>query len=199
MPSPEIHSFDSPDAVSQSVRALGKRIVVFVGYAGAGYEDEQRMRQLADDMLAKLNPLKTAILIGATAAGIGAVYELAKHRGFETVGIVSSAAKRQGVPLSEHVDRVFYVSDERWGGYLPGTTTLSPTSQAMVDSGDEFIGIGGGIAARDELLEARRRGKPITMHPADMNHRRARESAAAIDKPEPRDFRGAAHKELVDN
>jgi hypothetical protein len=54
---------------------------------------------------------------------------------------------------------------------------------------DEMIGIGGGAVARDELEEARRRGKPVTFFPADTNHALATAKARKSDNP-PSDFRG---------
>ncbi len=194
---PTIMAAATPQQVIEALRSQKKKIVVFMGYSGTGYEDEPAMLRFAEVTLAKLDPRATVIAIGATAEGIGAVYDLAKRRGFGTIGIVSSQAKDQNAPLSDCVDEVFYVRDAQWGGYLPGTKTLSPTSQAIVSSGDVFIGIGGGEAARDELLEARRLKKSVTFQPADMNHRLLRERAAKNGEPEPTDFRGAAHLALV--
>ncbi|HMN47357.1 MAG TPA: hypothetical protein PKE27_22470 [Povalibacter sp.] len=193
---PRIVSVDSPQQVAQALRSQQRSIVVFAGYSGMGYEDEAAMRAQVQAVLAKFDPRRTTVSSGATAAGIGAVYELAKRLGFTTVGIVSSLAQNENEPLANDVDQVFHVKDDQWGGYLPGTTTLSPTSQAIVSSGDVFIGIGGGNAARDELLEAKRLNKPVTFIPADMNHRVAREKAAAKGEPAPTDFRGAAHLAL---
>jgi hypothetical protein len=190
---PSVAVVDSPQQVVQALHSLQKKIVVFTGYSGMGYEDEAAMLAHAQAALAQFDPQGAVISIGATAAGIGAVYELAKRRGFRTIGIVSSQARDQNAPLAECVDEVFYVKDASWGGYLPGTQTLSPTSQAIVSSGDIFIGIGGGDAARDELLEARRRNKTVIFQPADMNHRLLRERAAKNGEPQPTDFRGAAH------
>ncbi|HEY6641409.1 hypothetical protein [Povalibacter sp.] len=194
---PLITAAQTPQQVVQAVRSQQKKIVVFMGYSGTGYQDEAGMRRYAEAVLERFDPDETTISIGATADGIGAVYELAKDRGFHTIGIVSSQAQDQQVPLATCVDQVFFVKDPQWGGYVEGTTTLSPTSQAIVSSGDEFIGIGGGIAARDEMLEARRLGKPVTFQPADMNHALMRQKAAAKGEPEPTDFRGAAHLALL--
>lgn len=194
---PTITQAATPQQVIDALRSQKKKIVVFMGYSGAGYEDEPAMRNFAEAALAKLDPRATVISIGATAAGIGAVYELAKRHGFGTIGIVSSQAREEGVPLANCVDEVFYVQDTQWGGYLPGTRTLSPTSQAIVSSGDVFIGIGGGNAARDELLEAQRLKKTVMFQPADVNHRLLRERAAKNGEPEPTDFRGAAHLALM--
>jgi shikimate kinase len=76
---------------------------------------------------------------------------------------------------------------------------LSPTSAAIVAKSDSFVAIGGGDVARDEMLAARRAGKPVIFIPADMNHRIAREKARQDGLPEPTDFRGSAHAVLVEN
>ena len=154
------------------------------------------MLKHANAALDQLDPKRTVVNIGATSQGIGAVYEVAKRRGFQTSGIVSTQAKANNVALSPCVDFVFYVNDSSWGGYLPGGTSLSPTSEAMVTSSDILIAIGGGDVARDELLAAKRLGKRVTFIPADMNHRLAREKAARKGLPEPKDYRGSAHVAL---
>ena len=63
----------------------------------------------------------------------------------------------------------------------------------MVEACDEMIAIGGGAIARDELEEARKRGKPVSFFAADMNHALAMEKASKAGKPPPADFRGEAH------
>lgn len=183
----------TPQQIKEFFAARERKVVTFLGYSGAEYEDPAAMLQQAGAVLKKFDPLSTVVNIGATAVGIGAVYELAKRRGFETAGIVSSQARDQQVALARCVDTVFYVPDPSWGGYLPGTATLSPTSEAMVAASDVLVSIGGGDVARDELLAARRLKKRTTFIPADMNHRLAREKAASKGQPEPTDFRGSAH------
>jgi hypothetical protein len=173
-------------------RATGKTVVTFVGYSGAGYEDERAMLAAAERILDEYEPNRTIVNIGATPDGIGAIYDLAKRKGFATTGIVSTQAKQYNVALSPYVDHVFYVDDATWGGYLKGTEHLSPTSAAMVEASAVIVGIGGGDVARDELLAARRSGKTVRFIPADMNHQKARESAARKGQPPPTDFRGSA-------
>jgi hypothetical protein len=95
------------------------------------------------------------------------------------------------------VDHVFFVRDSTWGGLLPGSTQLSPTSAAMVAVSNVFVGIGGGDVARDEMLAARRAGKKVTFIPADMDHEIARKKAQKKGEPEPTDFRGSAHVALA--
>jgi len=169
-----------------------KAVVTFVGYSGAEYEDKATMLQTADNLLEEFDPAKTIINIGATHVGIGAVYALAKRKGFLTTGIVSALAKEDQAALSPCVDYVFYVPDTAWGGFIEGSQRLSPTSAALVENSDEVIGIGGGEAARDELLEAKRRGKKIRFIPADMHHQKAREKAQKAGLPVPTQFGGAA-------
>src|SRR5262245_48652125 len=125
-----------------------KAVLTFVGYSGAGYEDEASMLKQADRVLEEYDPAKTIVNIGATPEGIGAVYELARRKGFLTTGIVSSQARQYNVKLSPYVDYAFYVEDSAWGGLMSGTEELSPTSKAMVENSDVIIGIGGGEVAR---------------------------------------------------
>jgi hypothetical protein len=172
------------------------RVVSFLGYSGAGYENADAMLEQVDRVLQRLDVEKTIINIGATAEGIGAVYDAAKRRGFKTSGIVSSQAKKENVPLAQCVDYTFYVSDDTWGGYDERTHKLSPTSEAMVTVSDELVAIGGGDIARDELIEAQRLGKKVAFVPADMNHQAAKEKAKKKGQAEPTDFRGSAHESL---
>jgi hypothetical protein len=117
---------------------------------------------------------------------------MAKDRGFETTGIVSTQAKKYEVAPSPCVDHVFYVEDETWGGLLEGSDRLSPTSAAMVEYSDTVIGIGGGEIGRDELEAARARGKDVRFFPAEMNHEIAIEKAKKKGLPPPTRFEGAA-------
>ena len=184
------------EAAPEEIRAFfnGKRLQVltFLGYSGAGYENKGLMIEQATRILEQFDPQQTIVNIGATPEGIGAVYEVAKRKGFTTSGIVSTQAKENNVILSPCVDLVFYVRDTTWGGFLPGAESLSPTSTAMVENSDVVIAIGGGEVARDELMAAKRAGKSVRFLPADMNHRIAREKALKKGQPPPTDFRGAA-------
>jgi hypothetical protein len=173
--------------------ATRKTVLTFVGYSGAGYEDPVAMLAEAERILSETDPNKTVVNIGATSDGIGAIYEIAKRKGFVTTGIVSAQARRYNVAISPYVDHVFFVDDATWGGYLKGTDRLSPTSEAIVHNSDIVIGIGGGEVARDELTAARRLGKDVRFFPADMNHQTAREGAMRKGLLPPTDFRGAAH------
>lgn len=184
-------------ATSADIEAFikGKKaeVLTFAGFSGAGYQDEGAMLAQAASILDAYEPAKTIINIGATAEGIGAVYELAKRRGFTTIGIVSELARDENVLLSPCVDQVFFIKDNTWGGRLPDSGQLAPTSAAIVANSAAIIAIGGGEIARDEMLAAREAGKPVRFIPADMNHQLARDKAQKKGQPEPTDFRGAAH------
>lgn len=173
-------------------RTQGKKVLTFMGYSDAGYEDSAAMLAQAAQILDRCDPNQTIVNIGATPDGIGAVYEIAKRKGFTTTGIVSTQARDQHVTLSAWVDVVLFVEDTAWGGFIPGTTQLSPTSTAMVENSDRIVAIGGSEVARDELMAAQRSGKTIQYLPADMNHRTAAEKALKRGEPAPIDFRGAA-------
>jgi len=196
---------DGPRAVREAtsasleafIRAKQMTMLTFTGYSGAQYEDPAALMEHAARVLDGQAFATTIINIGATAEGIGAVYEIAKQKGFTTMGIVSTLARDERVALSKCVDYVFFVKDSTWGGQVPGTKQLSPTSAAIVASGTAFVAIGGGDVTRDEMLAARQAGKPVTFIPADMNHKIAREKAQKRGEAEPTDFRGSAHRELA--
>lgn len=182
----------TPDEVRMFFAGQRMRVLTLVGYSGAEYENKPMMIEQAEQILGTFDPKATIVNIGATAEGIGAVYEVAKRKGFTTSGIVSTQAKDNNVPLSPCVDIVWFVRDATWGGFLPGTETLSSTSTAMVENSDVVVAIGGGEVGRDELIAARRAGKRVQFIPADMNHQIAREKALKKGQPAPTDFRGAA-------
>ena len=185
-------ALDGAAAARRYFAERGKSVITFVGYSGSGYEDESAMLARAAVVLEEADPRTALVNIGATPDGIGAVYTLAKRLGFETTGIVSSQARANGVVMSPFVDAVFEIEDTSWGGFVKGTTRLSPTSQLMVDVSDRLVAIGGGDVARDELLVAQQRGKPTRFIAADMNHAAARARAAKAGLPEPTDFSGPA-------
>ena len=180
------------DEIRAFFETQNKDVVTFVGYSGAEYEDKAAMLGKAGRILDEFKPSKAIVNIGATPEGIGAVYELAKRRGFMTTGIVSAKAKEYNAVLSPCVDYVFYVEDDTWGGFVEGDDRLSPTSTAMVENSTVLIGIGGGEVARDELIAAKRKGTEVRFFPADMNHQKARLRAQKKGLPVPTSFAGAA-------
>lgn len=188
---PTISSAGTVEAVRTYFQKRGRTVVTFAGYSGADYEDKAAMLAQAGAVLDRFDPGKTLVNIGATIDGIGAVYELAKKKGFETTGIVSSQARAGNATIAPCAGTVFFIEDESWGGLLKGTKTLSPTSTAIVSVSDHVVAIGGGDVARDEFLAARGLGKKTEFIPADMNHAIAKARAAKNGQPPPTDFRGA--------
>ena len=189
----------TPEEIATFFKGAHKKVLTFVGYSGAEYEDKTAMLDQAKRILAEFDHAKTIVNIGATLDGIGAIYKEAKHRGFVTTGIVSTQAREAKATLSPYVDHVFYVKDATWGGLMQGSEQLSPTSTAIVKSSDVIIGIGGGEVARDEMLVAKRLGKDVRFIPADMNHQRAIEKAEQKGQPAPTEFQGATHAVFSSN
>ena len=187
----------SPAEIADFVNDKGLQVLTFAGYSGAGYEDPAAMLAHAAAVLAEHDPARTLVNIGATEAGIGAVYALARARGFATMGIVSTRARDEHVRLSPCVDWVFFVADRTWGGWLDKTGQLSPTSAAIVEVSDVLVGIGGGAVAAAELSTAQRAGKPVRFFAADMNHAKTRRQARRKGLPVPTDLRGEAHHLLL--
>lgn len=174
-------------------KTLGKKVITFFGYS-VDYEHETIMLAIAKDVLSKPSPGTFLINIGATAGGIGAVYPLAKALGFKTTGIVSSVATKHMEYISKDVDHICFVSDTQWGGKLPGSNELSPTSQAMVSCSDVLIAIGGGEVSRDELLAGREQGKRILFYPAEISHEYWIQRARKQGMPTPKSFWGPVHE-----
>jgi hypothetical protein len=185
-----VHVAD-PNAAIDGTRRIGRRVVTFIGFSGAGYEEPLRVRNLLADFLAEFDPRSVTICSGATADGIGAIYPLARARGFATVGIVSTVAETKHARLSDAVDTIYVIEDQDWGGRRRDGTLL-PTSVAMVGAADEIIAIGGGDIARDEIEVALAAHKAVQYVAADMNHAAALEKARRRGEAEP-DFKGPAH------
>ena len=164
-----------------------KTVLTFYGYSGMGYEDEKGMLAIAREVLSRYSPETTLVNIGVTSAGIGAVYPLAKSMGFETAGIVTMLALARG-DISAAVDHICFVKDTQWGGNLPDSDQLSPTSRAMVECSDILVGIGGGGISEAEMLAGKAQGKPVYFYPADKNHANAIRYAKKMGLPPPELF-----------
>jgi hypothetical protein len=188
---PVVHNASTVDAIQSFFQKRGKTVLTFLGYSGAGYQDNAAMLAHVTAILDSLDPTKTIVNIGATIDGIGVVYELAKRKGFETSGIVSSQARENKATLAPCAGTVFFVEDATWGGLIAGTKTLSPTSTAIVRVSDRIVAIGGGDIARDEFDAAEKLRKDVKFFPADMNHEVALARAAKRGEKAPTDFRGA--------
>ena len=170
-----------------------KTVLTFYGYA-VDYQNAAEPRQTIREILLRHTPTTTLINYGATKGGMGAVYEVAKTMGFTTTGIVSTLALELPDDISPDVDHICFIDDTTWGGKLPNSEELSPTSKAMVACSDVLVAVGGGEITRDELLAAREQGKPIEYYPAEVNHDWALRNASKKDAPPPESFWGAVHE-----
>ncbi len=176
------------------IKSLGKTMLTFYGYSSMGYEDESEVLRIARAVLSNYPPGNTLVIIGGTEVGVGAVYPLAKSMGFETAGIVTTEALEYPEEISRFVDHICFIKDRQYGGSLPNSNELCPTSRAMVACSDILIAIGGNDISRAELLEANRQGKPIQYFPAEMNHERALCRAKYLKLPPPESFLGSVHE-----
>jgi len=184
----------TPDQAISFIKGRGKMMLTFYGYSGMGYEDEHGMLQIAKRVLNQYLPEKTLFVSGATKVGIGAVYRVAKAMGFETAGIVTTEALGSPGDISDAVNHICFIKDTQYGGMLPNSDELSPTSKAMVACSDILIAIGGGDISRDELLEGKKQGKPIEYFPAEINHEAMSRRAKRLGQPEPESFMGSVHE-----
>jgi len=156
----------TPEETISFFKSLGKTVLTFYGYSGRGYEDEKGMLEIARKALSGYSSANTLINSGVTSVGIGAIYPLAKSMGFETAGIVTNLALEYQGGISDAVDHVCFIKDKQWGGKLPNSDELSPTSKAMVDCSDILVAIGRGGMVDDELFAGEAQGKPVYHFPA---------------------------------
>ncbi|MFN8411006.1 MAG: hypothetical protein U0Z26_01325 [Anaerolineales bacterium] len=184
----------TPEEAQTFFKSQNKVILTFLGYSGMQYENFENMLNVADRLLFHYSPETTIINIGATQVGIGLIYAMAKSRGFTTTGITSTVALEYPDDISESVDFLCFIKDTQWGGKLPNSTELSPTSKAMVLCSDTLVGIGGGEIARDELLYGKELGKIVYFYPAESNYERTIHRATQMGKAKPESFWGAAHE-----
>lgn len=185
----------TPEGTVAFFKSQGKTVLTFFGYM-LGYENEAEMFRIVRDELAKYSPQTALVNDGVTRWGLGEIYPLAKSLGFTTTGIVSRRILDNASDISPAVDHICFMDDDQWGGKLPNSEALSPTSHAMVACSDVLIAIGGNDVSRDELLEGRRQGKPIHYYPAEVNHENAIHYAKRKGLPPPESFMGSVHDEF---
>jgi len=183
---------DADEAVA-FMKSLNKTVITFFGYSGSGYENDNAMLDVVSRILLSNSPESALVNIGATSEGLGKAYRLAKSMGFTTTGIVSNLALEYPESISEYVDHVCFIKDTQWGGKIPDSDEMSPTSKAMVQCSDLLIGIGGNAISRDELLYGRKLGKPVEFYAAEVNHEWSIRRARTRNQPDPEDFMGDAH------
>jgi hypothetical protein len=182
----------TPEEAIQFLKSRDKAVITLYGYS-VEYQYKQAMLNIVREFLSEYSPQNTLVNSGATVGGVGAAYPLIKSMGFETAGIVSSNAIEHPGAISAAVDHVCFIKDEQWGGRLPDSNELSPTSKAMVACSDILVAIGGNDIARDELLAGQAQGKPVYYYPAEMDHKTAIQRAKDQGLPVPESFMGSVH------
>ena len=187
----------TPDEARSFFERQGKTVLTLFGYS-VGYEDESVMLQRVQEILSEHSAETTIVNIGASRGGIGEAYPLAKSMGFTTTGIVSTQVLDYLEEISGVVDYVCFIVDDQWGGKLPDSDELSPTSEAMVVCSDILVGIGGNDISRDEMLAGKEQGKPVHFYPAEVNHEWAIRRAEYLGLPKPDSFWGTAHEAFGD-
>ena len=175
------------------MKSLNKTVITFFGYSGSGYENENAMLDVVSRILLSNSSESALVNIGATGEGLGKAYKLAKSMGFTTTGIVSSLALEYPESISEYVDHICFIKDTQWGGRMPDSDEMSPTSKVMVQCSDLMIGIGGNAISRDELLYGKKLGKPVQFYAAEVNHEWSIRRARKQNQPDPAHFFGDAH------
>lgn len=183
----------TPEQAVAFFKKQNKTVLTFYGYA-VDYQNAAEPRKTVREILLQHTPNTTLVNYGATRAGMGAVYEVARTMGFTTTGIVSTLALEFADEISPYVDHICFIGDTSWGGKLPDSQGLSPTSRAMIACSDILIAVGGGEISRDELLAAREQGKSIQYYPAEVNHDWILANARKKGQPPPDSFWGAVHE-----
>ena len=161
--------------IMKEIFGLGKNVCLFMGYSNLGYQDEKSMLGTVREKLSTLSPDEYVVCIGATSDGIGKAYEVAKELGFETIGIVSTLGLSSAGSFSKHVDRIYVVNDDQWGGYIPGTNHPAPTTRLFLETADIVHAIGGGYntATLLQIAVVQYGDLKVTFTPADMDHKRS--------------------------
>lgn len=178
----------SEQEITKKVKSLGKHIHSLFGYSALGYQDRAGLLQQIKNDLKLLDPKKTIINIGVTSDGLGEAYELAKSMGFETMGFVSTKFLENGGHYSKFVDHIFIAKDNLWGGYIPGTSKMTPTTSLYVNLSDSMTAYGGGEISKVTMQEFARTGKPISYRSFEMNHNKAIEVSLKKRRSPPRTF-----------
>lgn len=168
---PEATEPITADEVIARFKLKNKKVHTIFGFSDLEYEHKDVvLKQIRID-LEKLDPKTTIINIGATEDGVGAAYKIAKDLGFETTGIVSMQALSYSGQFSKFVDSIYILSDGLWGGFIPGTRKLTPTTQAFISVSDSIAFYGGNLNSLATLKSAIKFKIPFSFYTADMNHK----------------------------
>lgn len=168
------------DEIIEMIAKKRKKVYTFFGYSALQYEDEQKLLLATKDELSQLSPSEYIVCIGATQEGIGKVYEVAKSLGFETIGVVSTQALTYSGKFSDHVDMIYIVNDDNWGGFVPYTNKLAETTKTFLAVSDTISAYGGGENTAITLEQADILGITTKFTSMDMNHTLAKKKGVTI-------------------
>ena len=144
-----------------------KHVLVFSGFSGAGYKDAQAVENLMTSIIKadvdRYGAHNIVVVAGATDAGIGVVYGIARGLDVQTLGIVSEQARP--ADISSHCQRAVFVDDPQrnWKVLSPKGASYM-VMVAQMGRSAEMVFIGGGAVAASELEESLAMGIATQIH-----------------------------------
>lgn len=144
-----------------------KHVLVFSGFSGSGYKNETGVTDLMASIIKshaqEYGAHNAVVVAGATEAGIGAVYKIARDLQVETLGIVSKLSPPSD--SSEHCQTSVFVDDPEGNWKVLSSEGKSYiVSVAQMGLSGKMIFIGGGEVAASELEEALELKIPTQVH-----------------------------------
>ena len=171
--SPQLYE---PAEVKQLYADRYQHVLTFLGFGELGYSDIDRFTRIVELELDRVqrdaSVVNTATLVtDGFEPGMADVYAIAHRMNLRTAGLFPRIALNSPgrYSLSAFVDDVYFVNDNTWGGYLPGTGIPSKMLTALTAVTDEVVVIGGGKHTAQEMREMVKMGKPIRYHALEMN------------------------------
>ncbi len=189
------------DQIETIMKNSGKKVVTILGNGEIPYAswdvDGYRPDSVVDGFVNQLDPEKYILVFNDTRQLRHAV-KMAELSGFQTVAILPSSQKEKAVEMAGDVGTVLFVKDSSEGGYVPGTTHLTPTSKAILGASDMIRAFGGDKKVGAEVLEAFKAGKDVRFTSLEQQRGATIKKASKQNRPPPKadDFKGHAYKTL---
>lgn len=101
----------SGEGLRTAIRASGKQVIAFSGFATAGFRDPARVEEMIRGILSAADPRTSCVLTGGTDDGIGIASRIAKELGFSTFALRSLKGANRAI--SSTVDHYAY-SGRTW-------------------------------------------------------------------------------------
>jgi len=139
-----------------------RHIIVVGGYSSRGYKYpdavRQEVRRLLDSLVSE-HGSNLLVVSGATAVGIGLVYEVAKDLDISTLGVVSELATSD--ELSGFCDNVLFIKDPEGSWEVKSDAGDSYLVEAAREG--QMVYFGGGEVAAMEIAEAKEKGIAVSV------------------------------------